>query len=109
MHCLYFREAYHEKSILMTVKNWSPILWNSVGGLRQQFSLSENIRIGLYARDFMRNYPESIFEGSTVPADKVPDVKFQPHGYLFLASEAGYDILKLNHDTQEQLELQVTT
>ena len=72
-----------------------------MGGLRQQFSLSENIQIGLYARDFMRNYPESIFEGTTVPADKVPDVKFQPHGYLFLASEAGYDILKQNHDTQE--------
>ena len=54
----------------------------------------------------MRNYPESIFEGSTVPADKVPDVKFQPHGYLFLASEAGYDILKQNHDTQEKLEHQ---
>ena len=54
----------------------------------------------------MRNYPESIFEGSTVPADKVPDVKFQPHGYLFLASEAGYDILKQNHDTQERLEHQ---
>lgn len=72
----------------------------SVGGLRQQFSLSENIQIGLYARDFMRNYPQSIFAGSTVPTDKVPDIKFQPHGYLFLASEAGYEILKQNHDTQ---------
>ena len=36
---------------------------SSVGGLRQQFSLAENIRIGLFARDFIRNYPESIFEG----------------------------------------------
>ena len=50
----------------------------------------------------MRNYPQSIFAGSTVPTDKVPDIKFQPHGYLFLASEAGYEILKQNHDTQEQ-------
>ena len=72
----------------------------SVGGLRQQFSLPENIKIGLYARDFMRNYPESLFSGSTVASSSVPDVKFQPHGYLFLASEAGYDILKQNHDTQ---------
>ena len=72
----------------------------SVGGLRQQFSLDENIQIGLYARDFMRNYPASLFEGSTVPSSSVPDVKFQPHGYLFLASEAGYDILKENNDTQ---------
>ena len=83
-------------------ENISPILSISVGGLRQQFSLSENIQIGLYARDFMRNYPQSIFAGSTVPTDKVPDIKFQPHGYLFLASEAGYEILKQNHDTQEQ-------
>jgi len=72
----------------------------SVGGLRQQFSLAENIQIGLFARDFMRNYPESLFEGSSVNANSIPDVKFQAHGYLFLASEAGYDILKQNHDTQ---------
>jgi len=70
----------------------------SVGGLRQQFSLHENIRIGLFARDFMRNYPHSLF-GEQVP-DNVPDVRFQPHGYLFLASEAGYDILKDNRSNQ---------
>jgi len=71
----------------------------SVGGLRQQFSLHENIRIGLYARDFMRNYPQSLF-GDQVDTSMVPDVRFQPHGYLFLASEAGYDILKDNHQNQ---------
>ena len=92
----------HLNHFKIYMKEKIPILSKSVGGLRQQFSLSENIQIGLYARDFMRNYPQSIFAGSTVPADKVPDVKFQPHGYLFLASEAGYEILKQNHDTQEQ-------
>ena len=50
----------------------------SVGGLRQQFSLDENVQIRLFARDFLQNYPESLFEGSTVPASLVPDVKFQP-------------------------------
>ena len=40
---------------------------------------------GLYARDFMRGYPESLFRGSTVSPAQVPDVKFQAHGYLFLA------------------------
>ena len=40
---------------------------------------------GLYARDFMRGYPESLFRGSTVSSAQVPDVKFQAHGYLFLA------------------------
>merc|ERR1719474_1581367 len=47
----------------------------SVGGLRQQFSLAENIQIGIFARDFMRNYPESLFGGSTVNSNSIPDVK----------------------------------
>jgi len=68
----------------------------SVGGLRQQFSNPENIEIGLFARDFMRGLPQ-IMGGDL---DNVPDVKFQPHGYLFLASEAGTDILEDNHRTQ---------
>jgi len=72
----------------------------SVGGLRQQFSLHENIQIGLYARDFMRNYPHSLFGDNLDKIPSVPDVRFQPHGYLFLASEAGYDILKGNHENQ---------
>ena len=72
----------------------------SVGGLRQQFSLRENIRIGLYARylpplplppavatrDFMRDYPASLAWGS-LPPSSLPDVSFQPHGYLFLATQ----------------------
>lgn len=72
----------------------------SVGGLRQQFSLWENIEIGKYARDFMRGYPHSMFGDLEVSESNLPEVKFQPHGYLFLASESGYDILKGNHDTQ---------
>jgi len=58
----------------------------SVGGLRQQFSLRENIRIGLYARDFMRSYPSSMAWGGLDP-ESLPGVNFQPHGYLFLATK----------------------
>ena len=47
----------------------------SAGGPRQQFSLAENIQIGLFARDFMRNYPESLFEGTSVNSNLIPDVK----------------------------------
>ena len=72
----------------------------SVGGLRQQFSLWENIEIGKYARDFMRDFPHSMFGDLDISQSSLPEVKFQPHGYLFLASESGYDILKGNHDTQ---------
>jgi len=73
----------------------------SVGGLRQQFSLHENIQIGLYARDFMREYPKSLFSDLEISSG-VPDVRFQPHGYLFLASEAGCHILEENHRNQKE-------
>ena len=68
----------------------------SVGGLRQQFSLEENIQMGLFALQFMRGLP-AVLGGDP---DTVPDVKFQPHGYLFLASDAGYQILQENHANQ---------
>jgi len=76
----------------------------SVGGLRQQFSLQENITIGLYSHQFMLEYPTNLLSGAKdrqLLENKLPDLRFQPHGYLFLASEAGYQILKENHETQE--------
>jgi len=72
----------------------------SVGGLRQQFSLEENVQIGLFARDFMSNYPKSMVKKEDDLYPNLPDVRFQRHGYLFLASEAGQHILEENHRTQ---------
>ena len=46
----------------------------SVGGLRQQFSLWENIEIGKYARDFIRGYPNSIFGDLDISQSNVPEV-----------------------------------
>jgi len=73
----------------------------SVGGLRQQFSLRENIKIGLYARDFMRSYPASLAWGGLDP-ESLPEVHFQPHGYLFLATKAGEEVLARNQATQAE-------
>jgi len=73
----------------------------SVGGLRQQFSLRENIKIGLYARDFMRGYPASLAWGDLNP-ETLPEVNFQPHGYLFLATKAGEEVLARNQATQAE-------
>lgn len=73
----------------------------SVGGLRQQFSLRENIKIGLYARDFMRSYPASLAWGDLDP-ESLPEVHFQPHGYLFLATKAGEEVLARNQATQAE-------
>lgn len=67
----------------------------SVGGLRQQFSLPENIQMSLYGADFIRRSKEHL--GNEV------DLNFQPHGYLMLASEEGAQTLKENSRLQNEL------
>jgi len=64
----------------------------SAGGLRQQFSLEENVRMSLYGLDFLRQM------GSWPSSD---DVQFKEQGYLFLASSAeGVQIIRENHAVQ---------
>ncbi|GAB0100108.1 FAD-dependent oxidoreductase domain-containing protein 1 [Sergentomyia squamirostris] len=67
----------------------------SVGGLRQQFSLVENIEMGLYGAHFIRNIKEHLGEDM--------DVNFTPHGYLLLASEKGAETLDRNSRLQNEL------
>ncbi|XP_015604103.1 FAD-dependent oxidoreductase domain-containing protein 1 [Cephus cinctus] len=71
----------------------------SVGGLRQQFSLEENIQMSLFGSEFLRNINDYL--GVEGFADV--DVQFQPHGYLFLASEAGAETLQTNSKLQNSL------
>lgn len=68
----------------------------SVGGLRQQFSLRENIEMSLYGADFLRQ-SKKMLSGEGLEG---PDVQFHPFGYLFLASEKGADQLIANHKLQ---------
>uniref|UniRef100_A0A6B2ECZ6 FAD-dependent oxidoreductase domain-containing protein 1 n=1 Tax=Phlebotomus kandelakii TaxID=1109342 RepID=A0A6B2ECZ6_9DIPT len=67
----------------------------SVGGLRQQFSLVENIEMSLYGADFIRNIKEHLGEDM--------EVNFTPHGYLLLASEEGAETLDRNSRLQNEL------
>lgn len=67
----------------------------SVGGLRQQFSLEENILMSLYAADFLRNSKHYL-------GDHV-NLNFVPHGYLFLATEEGAEQLEKNSTLQNRL------
>ncbi|XP_029878120.1 FAD-dependent oxidoreductase domain-containing protein 1 isoform X2 [Aquila chrysaetos chrysaetos] len=53
----------------------------SVGGIRQQFSLLENIRMSRFSASFLRNINEHL----GVPNEPPIDIQFQPSGYLFLA------------------------
>jgi len=67
----------------------------SAGGLRQQFSLPENIRMSRYGLEFLRQAPVRL----AVDGD-APDLAFKEQGYLFLAPASGMGALAENHAVQ---------
>lgn len=68
----------------------------SAGGIRQQFSLPENIHLSLASADFMRNINDHL---GVLNEDPV-DLQFNQSGYLFLASEEVAHIMEENYSTQ---------
>ncbi|NXU35097.1 FXRD1 protein, partial [Drymodes brunneopygia] len=54
----------------------------SAGGIRQQFSLRENIQMSRFSASFLRDINEHL----GMPNEPPIDIQFQPSGYLFLAS-----------------------
>ncbi|XP_054481921.1 FAD-dependent oxidoreductase domain-containing protein 1 [Anoplopoma fimbria] len=68
----------------------------SAGGIRQQFSLPENIYLSLASADFMRNINEHL---GVLNEDPV-DLQFNQSGYLFLASEEVAHIMEENYSAQ---------
>ncbi|KAI8491484.1 FAD-dependent oxidoreductase domain-containing protein 1 [Branchiostoma belcheri] len=68
----------------------------SVGSIRQQFTLPENINMSMFSSHFIRNIREYL----SVYEEDPPDVQFNPQGYLFLATSEGAEQLKQAHDTQ---------
>src|ERR671924_1968619 len=70
----------------------------SAGGIRQQFSTPENIKMSQFAAAFVKTIGEHLsVEG------EIADVPFTEWGYLFLATESGLDTLRTNHTTQTSL------
>ncbi|WP_440997969.1 NAD(P)/FAD-dependent oxidoreductase [Arhodomonas sp. SL1] len=70
----------------------------SAGGIRHQFSTETNIRISQFGSAFLHNI------GDYLAVDgEVPVVDFVENGYLFLASDAGRDVLERNHRLQTGL------
>lgn len=68
----------------------------SAGGIRQQFSLRQNVQMSIYGRDFLRSAHEIL----RVDEEEV-DVQFQERGYLFLAStDIGAEVMRRNHQVQ---------
>ncbi len=68
----------------------------SAGGVRQQFSTPENIRLSLYGAHFIRDIGRLL----EVEGDK-PNINFIEGGYLFLASASGVPVLEANHAVQK--------
>jgi FAD-dependent oxidoreductase domain-containing protein 1 len=68
----------------------------SAGGVRQQFSTVENIRLSAYGARFIKNIGRLL----EVDGDK-PDINFIEGGYLFLASSSGVPVLEANHALQK--------
>ncbi|NXA86507.1 FXRD1 protein, partial [Melanocharis versteri] len=76
----------------------------SVGGIRQQFSLRENIQMSRFSASFLRNINEHL----GVPNEPPIDIQFQPSGYLFLASPQNAAALEATVQFQRDEGAQVT-
>jgi glycine/D-amino acid oxidase-like deaminating enzyme len=63
----------------------------SASGIRQQFSTPVSIRMSQYGLAFIRNAAEAL----AVDGDS-PLLAFREHGYLFLASDTGAEVLREN-------------
>ncbi len=70
----------------------------SWGGIRQQFSTPENVRMGLFGAEFVKHAAELL----EVDGER-PDLGFTERGYLFLASQAGLPGLERNCALQRGL------
>jgi len=76
----------------------------SVGGIRQQFSLQENIQMSMFGAEFLRDS----FRHLSVWGKEIPRLNFNPQGYLFLASEAGVPQMEEVHMLQRRLGAKVS-
>ncbi|XP_059723184.1 FAD-dependent oxidoreductase domain-containing protein 1 [Haemorhous mexicanus] len=76
----------------------------SAGGIRQQFSLRENIQMSRFSASFLRNINEYL----GVPNEPPIDIQFRPGGYLFLASPQNAAALEATVQLQRDEGAQVT-
>jgi sarcosine oxidase len=70
----------------------------SWGGVRQQFSTPENVKMSLFSLGFFRAAKQLLAVDG-----EGPDLAFKEHGYLFLASPAGLPVLETNRALQREL------
>ena len=75
----------------------------SAGGVREQFSLPENIKISQYGLKIFENFDE-IMEIDGEPAH----AEFKQNGYLFLGGEENWPSISKNYEIQKGLDAGVT-
>ncbi len=68
------------------------------GGIRQLFSLPENILMAQYGLDFFRDFSMNMSVD-----DLDPDIGFRRHGYLFLSDNGDHAIMEQNHRLQSDM------
>ena len=74
----------------------------SAASIRHQFSTPNNIQMSQFGTQFIKNIADYLsVEG------QAPEVGFQEAGYLFLATDAGRNILESNHRVQRSLNVDV--
>jgi len=99
------RRGYGKKVVIIerdaSYKYCSALL--SAGGVRQQFSLPENILMSKYSSEFIENLSSSKCDESDERdgVNQAEEIAFKPNGYLFLGStDKSKQILQTNNDTQ---------
>ena len=70
----------------------------AAGGIRQQFSTPENIRIGLFGAEFVKNVAHYLSVDG-----EAPELGFRERGYLLLASADMLALMQDNHAVQREL------
>ncbi len=68
------------------------------GGVRQQFSVAENVQMSRYSLDFYKN-----FEKHMQDIPNLPDINFREQGYLFVVTAEGEETLCRNQVLQSSL------
>ena len=67
-------------------------------GIRQLFSLPENIQMARYGLDFFAGFHETMaIDGEPAP------IGFRRRGYLFVSDDGDHARMEANHRTQESL------
>ena len=67
----------------------------SEASIRHQFSQPTNIRLSMFATEFIADFHNNVqVDGES------PELGFRDTGYLFLSTEEGMDVLRENHETQ---------